>query len=72
MLEGRRKDYENPFRRATYRSEAEMAAVIGLPEDNAFVRRTALEMDELRARIAGFEARLAPVPADRRKIGEFR
>ena len=72
VLEGRRKDYENPFRRATYRSEAEMAAVIGLPEDNAFVRRTALEMDELRARIAGFEARLAPVPADRRKIGEFR
>jgi NDP-sugar pyrophosphorylase family protein len=59
VLEGRRKDYENPFRRATYRSEAEMRAVVGLPEDNAFVRRTALDMEELRGRIVAFAGKLA-------------
>ncbi|HUW40640.1 MAG TPA: DUF4954 family protein [Rectinemataceae bacterium] len=58
VLEGRRKDYENSFRRATFRSEAEMRAVVGLPEDNAFVRRTAVDMEKLRGSIAAFEAAL--------------
>jgi NDP-sugar pyrophosphorylase family protein len=33
----RKKDYENPFRRATYRSEAEMIAAVGELDDNGFV-----------------------------------
>ena len=33
----RKKDYENPFRRATYRSEAEMIAAVGELDDNSFV-----------------------------------
>ena len=37
VYQTRRKDYENPFRRATYRSEAEMVAAIGELEDNSFV-----------------------------------
>ena len=35
----RKKDYENPFRRATYRSQDEMLAAIGELEDNSFVRQ---------------------------------
>ena len=33
----RKKDYENPFRRATYRSEAEMIAAVGELDENSFV-----------------------------------
>jgi NDP-sugar pyrophosphorylase family protein len=44
----RAKDYSNPFRKATFGGEAEMRAVIGRPEDNAFVRKTRSEMAELR------------------------
>ena len=50
VYQGRKKDYENPFRRLTYRSEEEMRAVVGLPEENAFVRATRLEMSRLRER----------------------
>lgn len=42
VLESRKKDYENPFRRATYRNDAEMMAAIGPLEENAFIS----EMDE--------------------------
>ena len=35
----REKDYLNPFRRATYRSEAEMLAAIGPLEENGFVQQ---------------------------------
>ena len=33
----RKKDYDNPFRQATYRNAAEMKAAIGTIEDNTFV-----------------------------------
>jgi hypothetical protein len=52
VLASRAKDHANAFRRATFRSEAEMLAVVGRPEDNPFVRRTAAEMEGLRARAA--------------------
>ena len=39
MYQTRKKDYENPFRRATYRSDAEMIAAIGELDDNSFVRQ---------------------------------
>jgi NDP-sugar pyrophosphorylase family protein len=35
----RQKDFENPFRRATYRSVAEMTAAIGTIDDNSFVQQ---------------------------------
>jgi hypothetical protein len=47
--ESRAKDYTNPFRRMTYRSPAEMDAVLGRLEDNAFLR-------EMRGRIETFAA----------------
>ena len=34
----RKKDFDNPFRRKTYRNSAEMNAAIGTIEDNSFVR----------------------------------
>ena len=34
----RKKDYDNPFRRITFRNEAEQDAVLGSPEDNSLVQ----------------------------------
>lgn len=49
----RKKDYENPFRQSTFRNSAEMAAVLGTPESNSFVRQvrqeTALFAESVRA-----------------------
>jgi Domain of unknown function (DUF4954)/Domain of unknown function (DUF6819) len=36
-IEARRKDYDNPFRKATYRNMDEMEAVLGSFEDNSFI-----------------------------------
>ena len=54
----RKKDYENPFRQATYRNAEEMTAAIGTLEDNSFVRQIRSEtetnlkrLEELRLRI---------------------
>ena len=46
----RAKDYSNKFRKATFRGEAEMRAVVGCPEDNAFVQKTRKDMASLRER----------------------
>ncbi len=42
----RRKDYENPFRRTTYRSEAEMKAALGTLEENSFVKQNGAETEK--------------------------
>ena len=34
----RKKDFDNPYRRMTFRNEAEMTAAIGTIEDNGFVK----------------------------------
>ena len=54
----RRKDYDNPFRKATFRGEEEMRAVLGTPESNPFVRQVRAEMDRWRARADDLLARL--------------
>jgi len=41
----RKKDYDNPFRRITYQTEAEMKAVLGTAEDNSFVKQVRRETD---------------------------
>ena len=46
VYETRRKDYDNPFRRATYRNEAEMIAAIGPLESNGFVLQVRNETAE--------------------------
>ena len=48
VFESRAKDWNNRFRKATFRSEAEMLAVVGNPADNSFVKKTREEMESLR------------------------
>ena len=47
VFESRAKDWSNRFRKATYRSEAEMLAVLGKPEENSFVKKTRQEAGSL-------------------------
>jgi hypothetical protein len=51
VRDSRRKDYENPFRRMTFRNDEEMAAVIGNIDDNVFVREVAHRTEVYRKRI---------------------
>jgi hypothetical protein len=44
----RKKDYDNPFRQATYRNTEEMTAAIGTIEDNSFVKQVRAETEELK------------------------
>jgi NDP-sugar pyrophosphorylase family protein len=54
----RAKDFSNRFRRATFESEAEFDAVMGLVEDNSFVKKTREQMPRLRDRIESLRALL--------------
>ncbi|MHC1691988.1 MAG: DUF4954 family protein [Sphaerochaetaceae bacterium] len=45
----RKKDYDEPFRKITYRNAEEMAAVVGRAEDNQFVKESRAQMDNLKA-----------------------
>ena len=42
----RKKDYDDPFRRVTFRNDEEMRAVLGSAEDNSFVQQVRQETDE--------------------------
>ncbi|MBN1765325.1 MAG: DUF4954 family protein [Sedimentisphaerales bacterium] len=44
----RKKDFDNPFRQATYRNIDEMTAAIGTIEDNSFVKQVRNETDQFR------------------------
>ncbi len=48
----RKKDFDNPFRRATFRNMEEMAAAIGKVEDNSFVQQVRKETDEFKQTVA--------------------
>lgn len=48
VYQSRQKDFENPFRRATYRNEAEMLAALGTIEDNSFVKQVRAETEEFK------------------------
>ncbi|MFP4067918.1 MAG: DUF4954 family protein [Spirochaetaceae bacterium] len=50
VYETRRKDYENPFRFATYRNETEMKAALGDIEDNRFVGQVREETESFKRR----------------------
>ncbi len=58
VYQSRRKDYENPFRVATYMNTDEMVAAIGTIDDNSFVTRVAEETEIYRRRIEGVLRRL--------------
>jgi hypothetical protein len=44
----RKKDYDNPFHRSTFRNTAEMKAAIGTIEDNSFIVQVRKETEELK------------------------
>lgn len=51
ILDSRNKDYQNPFRRMVYDTEAEMDQVIGPLKDNAFIREQQNETALFRSRV---------------------
>ncbi len=53
----RQKDYENPFRRATYRNAEEMRAVVGTAEDNSFVKLVRGETETFRNAVSAAKQR---------------
>jgi len=52
VYESRKKDYDNPFRIATYRNPDEMNAALGTIDDNRFVLQVREETEEFRRRVA--------------------
>ena len=58
VWKSRKKDHDNHFRRATYRSQAEQDAVVGTAERNPFVLKTRKDMALLEAKAAAFIAAL--------------
>jgi hypothetical protein len=57
VYESRKKDYDNPFRFATYRNDAEMLAALGGIEDNRFIKQVREETETFRARVERATAR---------------
>ena len=53
----RKKDYDDPFRRITFRNAEEMKAVLGTAEDNSFVKQVRQETEAFKQRVAAVEAR---------------
>jgi hypothetical protein len=53
----RQKDHANRFRRATFRNEAEMRAVVGSAEDNSFVKLVRKETDDFKQLVAAVKQR---------------
>jgi hypothetical protein len=47
----RKKDYENPYRQATFRNTEEMTAAIGTIDDNSFILQVRKETEEYNKRI---------------------
>jgi hypothetical protein len=48
VYNSRKKDFDNPFRQATYRNIEEMTAAIGTIEDNSFVKQVREETEAFR------------------------
>lgn len=57
----RKKDHDNPFRQITFRNSQEMHAVVGTPEENAFVRQVRAETESLRQLIHRARQRAEPM-----------
>ena len=52
VYQSRQKDFDNPFRQATYRNTEEMTAAIGTIEDNSFVKLVREETENFKATVA--------------------
>lgn len=59
VYSSRKKDYDNPYRKITFRNEEEMKAAIGLVDENGFIIQVREETEELRAKIATLKGALS-------------
>ena len=53
----RKKDYDNPFRQATFRNTDEMEAVIGTAESNSFVEQVRADTATFKKTVAAIKKR---------------
>jgi len=53
----RKKDYDNPFRKITFRNAEEMKAVLGTAEENGFVKQVRQETEAFKQQVASVKAR---------------
>jgi hypothetical protein len=58
IYESRAKDYRNPFKKATFRNEAEMEQVLGKPDDNPFIRLFLKESEDFTKMIERVKERI--------------
>jgi len=57
VYESRKKDYENPFRQATFRNQSEMTATIGKVESNSFIRQVREETGNFKKSVSRIKKR---------------
>jgi hypothetical protein len=57
VFKSRQKDYENPFRQATFRNREEMIAAIGRVDDNSFITQIREETQSFKKRINALKKR---------------
>ncbi|MBN2103795.1 DUF4954 family protein [bacterium] len=57
VYESRKKDYDNPFRQATFRNPAEMTATIGKVEENSFIRQIREETEIFKKKVSEIKKR---------------
>lgn len=57
VYQSRKKDYDNPFRQATFRNQEEMIAAIGTIDDNSFIKQVRQETEAFRQMTEGLKNR---------------
>ncbi|NIA16748.1 MAG: DUF4954 family protein [Planctomycetes bacterium] len=57
VYNSRKKDFDNPFRRCTYRNAEEMTAATGTIDDNSFVRLVRSQTEEFRKTVTKIKTR---------------
>lgn len=57
VYSSRKKDYDNPFRQATFRNPEEMEAVIGTAENNSFVKQVKTETGKFKQTVETIKQR---------------
>jgi len=62
IYRSRAKDWDNPFRKTTFRSEGEMIAVLGRPENSGNLQTLSKELEDMRVDLKALEQRLAAEP----------
>jgi hypothetical protein len=57
VYSSRKKDYDNPYRKATFRNDEEMKAAIGVVDENSFIVQVRKETEEFEKTVAEMRGR---------------